>query len=615
MLRKLNLNQRFGLLILVPALILLIVGSFSAWTALVSSRHIDTLQQQQQRQHPLPALADLISTELTTITYTVTLNRLGWEPALDQLTGLHDRFESQWQRYLGTLPAGERSELENRYRTPLVELRRAFSELSRLLENRDRPQLRLFVINEFDGLIQPYLDAINRQMQQQQAATLAQYQTLQATQQGRAWISLGLAVLGVGLVVALSWVVQQSIMQPIRRIASVARSVMIGDYSVRVGFSGRDELGKLGQALDRLLDDQHDQRNKSKEERDRVQATLDILQQHVQHLEQGNLNTRVPTDDDLTRTLAQSMNRFTAGLATQWQPLSQLVEDIHQHNQAVRSSTDALAATTDLSGFGQLAELSGSLQDDLKHAAKLSHACSTVAAETQRNSGAAIEALQELIALTPDQPLEHVLQQHLEKLQTQTTAIQALTVDFSEAAEQAQMLSINGELRRNADGHYDPMSGSLKSLARALKRTQQLLIPLSERVHGAAHHVLLKVQESATHTQSAIPLLHTSQQRVQRCHEAIEKLVHTIDKISVNLYQQSSGSEQLLLHSADLQARVEHMQQALQEHLNHTATLSQYVGDLHQRVPSSGTLSADHPSADADESSQDSHAPLSMNPS
>lgn len=608
MLSKLNLNQRFGLLILASALILLIVVSFSGWTTLASSRHIDALQQQQQRQQPLQPLTNLIGTELTTLTYAVTLNQIGWQSALEQLTRLHDRFESQWQRYLDSLPATERTAVETRYRSALVELRRAFSELSGLLETRDRAPLRLFVINEFDALTQPYLDTINRQLRQQQADTLAHYQTLQTTQKTRTWIGLGLAMLGIGLVVALSWIVQQSIMQPIRRIASVARSVMIGDYSVRVGFSGRDELGKLGQALDRLLDDQHEQRNKSKEERSQVQTTLDSLLQHVQQLEQGNLNTRLPTDEELTRALAQSMNRLTEGLATKWQPLSQLAEQMNQHSQAVRRSTDTLMTTTDLSGLEQLSELSSSLQEDLKHTAKLNQACSTVAAETQRNSGAALQALQELVSMTPAQPLEQTLQQQLEKLQAQTTAIQALAIDFSEATDQARMLAINCDLRLTVDGHYDPMTGTLRSLARALQRIQQLLIPLSERTHGAAHQVLLKVQESAAQTQSAAPLLQTSQQRVQRCHEAIEKLVKTIDKINVNLYQQSSSSEQLVLHSTDLQARVEPMQQALQDQLSQTETLSQQVEHLQQLIPSSGAVSAD-------DQPHDSHAPLSMNPS
>lgn len=567
MLRKVNLNRRFGLLILIPALALLLVGGFSGLSTLSSSQEIDTLLQQQQRRQPLLPLSDLIDLELTRITYAVTLNQLGWEAALEQLSDLHDRFELHWQRYLDMLPAAERTAMESRYRTPLVDLRRTFSELSRLLENRDRPHLHLFVVNEFDALTQPYLQTIGDQLDQKQSATTDHYQTLHTAQQRRTWISWTLSLLSIGLVVSVGWVARQSMMQPITRIVSVARSVAVGDYSVRVGFSGRDELGKLGQALDQLLDEQNNHLAQSKEERSRLQLAMDTLQQHLQSLEQGDLNTRLPTDDEITRTLALSINRAIERLATTWGSLNQLAEQIDQQEQAQHARTDHSPENHNPPEINELYELSSDIETALKRTTKLSQACCTVALRAQHSTEAALQALQPLTTTEASVRLERIVQQSLGELQTQTTAIQTLVADFSEAAEQAQMLAINADLQYGFDERHAAMVSDLKSLVRALRRTQQLLMPLSERVHGETGRLLQ----------------------------------------NADLNNQSRSSEQLLVHSAELNTQAKQLQKALQEQVSQSATLADYVQRLQQLAasPKAGSPSDQLP---------DSHAPLPMKP-
>lgn len=607
MLRKLNLNQRFGLLILVPVLMVLLVNGFNGWNTLASSWDINALQQQQQRQQPLQPLADLIGTELTTIAYSVALGQMGWQSALEQLTGLHDRFESQWQRYLGSLPPADRTALENRYRSPLVELRRAFSELSHLLESRDRAQLRLLVINELDALIQPYLNTLHHQFSQQRAETVAHYQALHNAQQRRTWISWGLAVLGIGVVVAVGWIVRQSIMQPVGRIASVARSVTIGDYSVRVGFSGRDELGKLGQALDRVLDDQQEQVAQSKEERSRLQQSIGILLQHFKPLEQGDLNTRLPTDDEITQTLALSINRMVERLATTWAPLSQLAEQIGQHGQALRNRADQLVASNHPSLIQELSESSGRIETTLQQTLKLSQACYTVALDAQRSTEATLQALQPLATTEPAVRPEHILQPSLETLQNQTTALQAVVTDFAAVAAQAHLLAITADLQHSADGYDASLVNDLKNLARSLKRAQELLIPLGERIHGEADRLLQSVRESAEYTQSSAPLLENSYHNAQRSHTAVGKLTETISKLNADLNHQGHDGEQRLVYNAELNTQAEQLQQALQEQASQSATLNQRIEQLQQLAPSS---KAPSPS----EQPSDSHAPLSMKP-
>jgi methyl-accepting chemotaxis protein len=65
--------------------------------------------------------------------------------------------------------------------------------------------------------------------------------------------SLGFAAVLLGALLAL--VIARSIRRPLRRLEDVTRSVAGGDFSVRTGFEGTDEIARVGQAVDAMATD------------------------------------------------------------------------------------------------------------------------------------------------------------------------------------------------------------------------------------------------------------------------------------------------------------------------------------------------------------------------
>lgn len=64
------------------------------------------------------------------------------------------------------------------------------------------------------------------------------------------WASL----LALGLALVLSFLLTRRVLKPLSRMADVTRRLAAGDYSARTGLSGEDEIGRLGQAFDRMAD-------------------------------------------------------------------------------------------------------------------------------------------------------------------------------------------------------------------------------------------------------------------------------------------------------------------------------------------------------------------------
>lgn len=600
MLRKFSLRGRFILLILVSTLMLLIVGSAAWWNASVFGQDMTALRSYNERQQPLRQLAGLIEDELGSTVNAVALGMLGWELAREQLTELHDRFEALWQRHLDSLSAAERTRVDYLHQGTLDSLRHGFSELSRLVDARDRVQLRLFAINDFDALILPYLETVQARIGQLHFTAMQHYRAAHTAAQQRIWVVFGLVALGLGLVLVIGLMVQRSIMQPIGRIATVAKAVTVGNYSVRVGFSGRDELGKLGQALDRLLDDHHDSRTESEQDNLQLKTALEQLQQNLQQLGQGDLRARLPTDEDATATLAAPINQLTERAVTTLQQIHQLSERIDGQIQQLRTDANALTEST-RSGLGEVAtlsELSGTLDAALKELDEIARAGDQAAGQALQSSQRALEATRtQGDDDTPDpQDRINALRQRLTQLQTCSADIALVVEDFSAAAKQARILGINAGLRANADDNDHPETIDLKGLARSLARSEQLMGKLGQRLQSETGKLLDTLPSSESRDRdSHVPLAETSAQ-LQTAHQATAELASAVQHIAADLQARTRTSGQLLVSSTQLHASTEESLQQLQNQLTRIDALTEHARSLQQvlqafRLPSERTES------------------------
>jgi methyl-accepting chemotaxis protein len=68
------------------------------------------------------------------------------------------------------------------------------------------------------------------------------------------WLTVGTAIVGIGLGVFLSFVVARSISRPLGQTVQLARAIADGDLSQRLRIARRDEIGELAVALDKMAD-------------------------------------------------------------------------------------------------------------------------------------------------------------------------------------------------------------------------------------------------------------------------------------------------------------------------------------------------------------------------
>jgi len=139
-------------------------------------------------------------------------------------------------------------------------------------------------------------DALKREMQFQEIAVAKQWMAGIA----------GAAVL-VGLMAA--FFVVRSLMLPINKLLGALAKLTAGDYTARADLKSKDELGRLGTALDKLLDERLEGLSKQAKESEQISnSVVEIMQAMGQVATTKDLSIQVPVTEDVTGAIGDAMN-------------------------------------------------------------------------------------------------------------------------------------------------------------------------------------------------------------------------------------------------------------------------------------------------------------------
>jgi hypothetical protein len=101
----------------------------------------------------------------------VSTGALTWEEGRQNLAFANQQFEDDWKVYTASLTVDEAEFIEDVLTPGLTGVRSAFVELERLFRSENRTNLSLFVINDLDELVNPFLNALLASSSERQLAS------------------------------------------------------------------------------------------------------------------------------------------------------------------------------------------------------------------------------------------------------------------------------------------------------------------------------------------------------------------------------------------------------------------------------------------------------------
>lgn len=147
-----------------------------------------------------------------------------------------------------------------------------------------------------------------------------------------------LALLGLGLVIVLSWLVVRRTMRPVAKLTETAEQISeTGDLTTRIEDYGSDELGRLASTFNAMLDALERSLNQQR------QLILDAS--HELRTPLASLRTNVEVLNDVERLPVAQRRSLLDGIVTQLDELTGLVADVVElaRGEAPQSAQETVA--------------------------------------------------------------------------------------------------------------------------------------------------------------------------------------------------------------------------------------------------------------------------------
>ncbi|HVB22574.1 MAG TPA: methyl-accepting chemotaxis protein [Ktedonobacteraceae bacterium] len=118
------------------------------------------------------------------------------------------------------------------------------------------------------------------------------------------------------VLITTGWVVNITITQPLQRLAVLARRIGKGDMSARSKMMGQDEIGRVADAMNNMLDNIVYLIQEANNQRDALQAQVEKLVGEVSGVGEGDLRIQAEVTTDTLGVLADSFNYMVEELGS-----------------------------------------------------------------------------------------------------------------------------------------------------------------------------------------------------------------------------------------------------------------------------------------------------------
>src|SRR5260370_7823704 len=201
------------------------------------------------------------------------------------------------------------------------------------------------------------------------------------------------------MLLATGFVVNLTITQPLRQLASLTRRISKGDTSARARMPGRDEIFMVATSMNNMLDNIVRLIQETQAQRDNLQAQVEKLVSEVSGVGEGDLRVQAEVTADALGVLADSFNYMVEELGSLIVRVKMVAHEVESSTSTIFDRLTQLVETGDI----QLNQIAGAtvevehMADSSRQVADLAEVLFTVPRNAHQSAQADREALQQAV--------------------------------------------------------------------------------------------------------------------------------------------------------------------------------------------------------------------------
>jgi len=390
------------------------------------------------------------------------------------------------------------------------------------------------VFTLYDRIDRTYRDQLNVRVA---AATNSEY------------INTAAVGLGLGVAVFLVWLVSRGVTRQVGAMTNLFSRIGIGDFTSRAEVLSEDEIGQATGSLNAMLDSILGL-IQSREERDRIQESIQKLLEEISGLAEGDLSKQAEVTAEITGAIADAFNNMT-------DELRNVISKVQDTTLAVTFSANEVQSTTEHLVLGsesqavQIVEASAAIDEmalSIKQVSANAASAAGVADSALKSAKLGAEAV--LKTIDGMGGIRQQVQQtakRIKRLGESSQEIGEIVQLINDIAERTTILALNASIQAAMAGDagkgFAVVAAEVERLAEHSTDATKKISGLIKSIQTDTNEAIAAMEETTREVVAESSLANEAGQKLSEIEKVSTQLAEIIQSISMASKQQSRGSE------------------------------------------------------------------------
>jgi methyl-accepting chemotaxis protein len=399
-------------------------------------------------------------------------------------------------------------------------------------------------------------------------------------------------MLGVfaGLTFVVGYFTIRSVTRQITSITDLLTQIGIGNFAARAEVLSRDELGRVAQSLNAMLDNTL-RLIQSEQERDAIQASIKKLLDEVSGVATGDLSVEAEVGTDFTGAIADSFNFMIS-------QLREIVANVQEATQQVTTSASTIQQSTEQLSRGSEAQVSQIVQTShsideiaksIQMVAASTQQSATVASEARTSARRGTEMVHNTIgAMDRIRNQVQETSKRIKRLGESSQEIGEITQLIGDIADRTSILALNASIQAAMAGEagqgFAVVAEEVERLAERANNATKQIETLVKTIQTDTNEAVSAMEESTREVVEGSKLAQQAGQTLNEIDNVSNRLAELIQTISSATKDQARGADALTRSMNEINAVTQQTAQGTKQAATSVSKLARLADALRVSV-------------------------------
>lgn len=591
-LSRLMIGQRLMTLIVTMAAALLITATLAFFALNLARDSSRELHGQVAETTQLTQLISGLQKNFVATLNNLNAGMLTWAQARSRVTDAQTTFTRDWQALQGDGAATtDRAQGLQQMVAASAGVEKAFEAFGKLDSNQSRAALELFILNDLNSLIDPFLLAATGYSQRLNTQAESAFVQSEGNLTNVLYAGSVIILFSLAVALTLGTLIRRSIIEPVEAIANTVSRVQEDDHTARTELRGEDELAQLGAALDQLLDEKVATLVRIEKENEALNDSVIELLEGSAQLSERDFTTRLQVREDITGPVADALNLVTKETAEALVRVRQIGDLVEASSVLVDEQTHkvtGVAAQERQLVTQAIAKLEQASRQ-MNQIAQWGQACNLIAQNASGSTDKAHEAVSNTIE-SMDEIRDAIseTEKRIKRLSERSQEISGIIDIINSIAERTHVLALNASMQAAAAGEagrgFAVVADEVQRLAESSRSSTSQISALVRSIQSETADAVSNMNGSITQVVNGSRRAAQAGTQMQETQQTTRELVAAVERIAESSTAQAQEAEALKAQADRIEKSTRITGHELKRQTIHTQQLRAAAGALQQTV-------------------------------